>query len=54
MDKLAIRLQCLDLAVRTVGNPNTLLRAQEYFDFATQDEPAAEAPKVNTSKGKTK
>lgn len=36
MEDVAVRLACLDAAVRCTGNPNHLTLAREFYAFATE------------------
>ncbi len=65
MDDAEIRLRCIDAAVRTVGNPNHVNQAREYYAFVTEspadtafmegaEEEAATNTKSNARKGTRK
>ena len=46
MEDVAVRLACLDAAVRCTGNPNHLTLAREFYTFATEGGASVPADKT--------
>jgi hypothetical protein len=49
MDDKQLRLACLDAAVRTIGNPNHIQQAREYYAFVTEAVVTTDTDAVNAS-----
>lgn len=47
MNDIEIRIACVQAAVATVGNPNHINQAREYYNFVTE-QAAPEAPAEET------